>query len=94
MWGGHDHEKVEIQAWIMPRQSLPASARGRAMGVQVHFALDDLAQKGLAIMGAEGHKVGPGQGIIVPLEPYGAPMMDLWVVGHAADLSHATTHHP
>ncbi|NMA45830.1 MAG: hypothetical protein GX945_04640, partial [Lentisphaerae bacterium] len=74
---GHDYEFIQINIWEMDWNIIPTLAGNISRIVQSHFAADDFPKQACPVVGADGHKIGPGLGIIVTLQADGTAI-SLW----------------
>ena len=79
---GHDGKPVDVHARIENRQFGPDRFYHLAGVVQLHLAVNNLAEEAGAGLGDDGDEIGPGLGVIVSLEADGMAVVFVRVVSH------------
>ncbi len=64
---GHDNECIDIDVRIMGRDFIPNRLNHPTRIVQPHVPIHNFPEQAFPFLGADGHEIGPGLGIIVSL---------------------------
>lgn len=64
----HHHERIQLNVGDMIRQVIPGEFHQPAKMIQMHFLTADPAKQALAVRGAKGDEIRPGQGVVIPLQ--------------------------
>lgn len=66
---GHYDEFINIDAWIIGWYFIPNLLNHITCSIQPHLPVHDFPKQAFSILGADGHEIGPGLGIIVSPQP-------------------------
>ena len=64
----------------MMRYGMPTFGGHCSPSVQTHLSVSDVSEQTGTVMRADGDEIGPGLGVVVPLQANGAAVMNVHVV--------------
>jgi hypothetical protein len=88
---GHHLKRIQDQRPEPLRQGIPDSLNNAPLLAQFHFTLNDLPEKEIPALGADGNEIRATTGVVVSAQTNGPSMMYARIVGH---ISRSLVAHP